>query len=283
MYWSPVGNFYLELLWFFYLNDITSVSALGRGTMHISLLLLAALLNIACVVQSTGTPGEFDYYVFVRQWGNTLCEDVSCSRKPKCDFTIHGLWPNYYKGYPEECTREEFDEDQIDSLIPQLEIVWPSYMGSNEAFWTHEWEKHGTCTGKSQYKYFRNVLRLEDSYDLLDTFGKYDIVPSASSYATDKLYAALSTEFQAHPYLHFDGDCNLEEVWLCFDTKLKIMDCPLGKSKMVPLNLTPRKMLAETPNSQVLNTANDSNDKCSRVYIPSHGCPRTTDKEQASK
>jgi ribonuclease I len=64
---------------------------------------------------------------------------------------------------------------------------WPSYSKGNEAFWKHEWEKHGVCAApylKSEAEYFRKTLDLHDSYDLLVSkhhFLSLAIVHAASS------------------------------------------------------------------------------------------------------
>lgn len=233
--------------------------------MRVTVAVTAALvLYLASVVSGSGKPGDFDYYVFVRQWGATFCEDVSCSRKPLCDFTIHGLWPNYFHGYPFDCTSEELDERKIESLIPEMEKEWPSYTTSNLEFWGHEWSKHGTCTGNSQHTYFDDVLRLDDKYDLMDAFSRHGIdAPSKSSYHIDELYGSLQDEFGRRPLLHWDGNCDLSEVWLCLDKDLCLIDCP---SAAVPKPTTEKfwakgvqQLKAVTPN-------------CAKISIPAERC-----------
>lgn len=84
-----------------------------------------------------------------------------------CGFeSIHGLWPD-----PEEtctyCTDEPFDESQLSSeTLAQMEKYWPSCVdgNTNESFWSHEWEKHGTCSGMSQEGYFSETLSLFGTY-----------------------------------------------------------------------------------------------------------------------
>ena len=43
---------------------------------------------------------------------------------------------------------------------------WPSCEGSdsNEDFWSHEWEKHGTCSGLDMATYFETALKLRAEY-----------------------------------------------------------------------------------------------------------------------
>jgi ribonuclease T2 len=61
-----------------------------------------------------GIPGEFDYYVLVLSWSPSFCADSAernpegAARNPQCgprpfSFVVHGLWPQYEKGYPQFC------------------------------------------------------------------------------------------------------------------------------------------------------------------------------------
>mmetsp|Transcript_111497 Transcript_111497/g.314816 ORF Transcript_111497/g.314816 Transcript_111497/m.314816 type:complete len:155 (+) Transcript_111497:9-473(+) len=80
-----------------------------------------------------------------------------------CGFeSIHGLWPD-----PEEsctyCTDEKFDESKLTSeTLDLMYQYWPTCYddSTNEDFWSHEWEKHGTCTGMTQEGYFSEAIDL---------------------------------------------------------------------------------------------------------------------------
>ena len=44
---------------------------------------------------------------------------------------------------------------------------WPScpeYGESEQEFWSHEWKKHGTCSGMGQLEYFKKALQMRDEY-----------------------------------------------------------------------------------------------------------------------
>ena len=50
-----------------------------------------------------------------------------------------------------------------------LDAVWPSYYGPNEAFWAHEYEKHGSCAEDvfpAQLDYFNSTLALHLAHNL---------------------------------------------------------------------------------------------------------------------
>src|SRR4051812_35355712 len=59
-------------------------------------------------------PGQFDFYVLSLSWSPSFCDAVtersaeSAARQPECGdkpyaFIVHGLWPQYEKGFPEYC------------------------------------------------------------------------------------------------------------------------------------------------------------------------------------
>lgn len=116
-----------------------------------------------------------DLYVFAQSWQPGFCNGKSgyygCSNPKdfwRTHFTIHGLWPQYSAGgYPQSCTKEAFN-----TTVPyevgwtDMTNYWPNaqYPESDpnyDSFWTHEWSKHGTCSGLSQSDYFTYTLNLE--------------------------------------------------------------------------------------------------------------------------
>jgi ribonuclease T2 len=130
-------------------------------------LLLLLFVNVA---QITAQSIE---YVYAYSWTPGFCHN---QKYPGCldpdpywttNFTIHGLWPQYNtSGYPSFCSTEPFDPSIPDSIgmntmiqywpDVQYEVSSPYYM----SFWEHEWTKHGTCSGLSQYDYFNQAIEL---------------------------------------------------------------------------------------------------------------------------
>ncbi len=104
-----------------------------------------------------GEAGQFDYYVLALSWSPTYCADAGDRRKdPQCDgrggrpfaFVLHGLWPQYERGWPEKCKSSDrgwvpgpVAERMLD-IMPSKRLVF------------HEYRKHGTCTGLGVDAYF---------------------------------------------------------------------------------------------------------------------------------
>ena len=78
-------------------------------------------------------------------------------------WSIHGLWAQYDENnYPVYCKKVEFDYNKLQPILSNLENYWYSNKGTDEDFWKHEWEKHGSCVFSDidEFQYFSTTLRL---------------------------------------------------------------------------------------------------------------------------
>jgi ribonuclease T2 len=117
--------------------------------------------------------GDFDYYTLVLSWSPTHCiasesdrDEMQCERHDgqRYGFVVHGLWPQFEKGYPERCHtawRPFVPEDIIASMrdiMPSRNLV------------IHEYKAHGTCSGLQPAPYFAlarrafAAIRIPDRY-----------------------------------------------------------------------------------------------------------------------
>ena len=97
-----------------------------------------------------GEPGKFDYYVLALSWSPEFC--YSHPDKPECraghyGFIVHGLWPQFAHGYPENCSAQTADATLPgpDDVMPDAELI------------RHEWQTHGTCSGLEPAAYFKLI------------------------------------------------------------------------------------------------------------------------------
>jgi ribonuclease T2 len=106
------------------------------------------------------TPGDFDFYVMDLSWSPDYCADSNvddpqqCRIGKKLGFVLHGLWPQYTRGYPSDCSNATFPQD-VQAKFPNL---YPS-----PKLYTHEWDKHGTCSGLKPAEYLALSKTLKDS------------------------------------------------------------------------------------------------------------------------
>ncbi|WP_338764621.1 ribonuclease T2 [Massilia sp. METH4] len=127
------------------------------------LLLATALLcggANAAKNKSVGEPGEFDYYALALSWSPSYCatngdrDPNQCGSGRRLGFVLHGLWPQYENGYPQNCSREKLPEQ----LRRKYEGIYPS-----PKLIGHEWSKHGTCSGLGPEGYLALSAKLKDA------------------------------------------------------------------------------------------------------------------------
>ena len=108
-------------------------------------------------------PGKFDYYVLALSWSPSYCageagqnDNQQCAPGRRFAFVVHGLWPQYDRGWPEYCATNE-------AWIPQKLIDGMMDVMPSKKLIIHEWKKHGTCSGLSQLDYFGSVRQIHGS------------------------------------------------------------------------------------------------------------------------
>lgn len=128
-----------------------------------SLLITTVAITDNAIAQTPGTPGKFDFYVLTLSWSPDHCarngkRDVQqCGSGKKYGFVLHGLWPQYKKGYPVNCSTEK-----LPPLVKQkFRGLFP-----NERLFDHEWKKHGTCTGQKPIEYLTLSRKLKYSLNI---------------------------------------------------------------------------------------------------------------------
>ncbi|KAE9597367.1 hypothetical protein Lal_00029883 [Lupinus albus] len=213
----------------------------SQGSILMKLVLLQ-YMSVLCFSQ------DFDFFYFVLQWPGSYCDtQQSCcyptTGKPSADFGIHGLWPNYKDGsYPSNCDpNNSFQRSQISDLISSLQRNWPTLAcpsGNGIQFWTHEWEKHGTCSESvlsSQHDYFEAALNLKQRANLLQALTSAGIQPDGGSYSLSSINAAIKGAIGYTPFIQCNVDSTrnsqLYQVYLCVNTNgSDFIQCPVFPS-----------------------------------------------------
>jgi len=79
------------------------------------------------------------------------------------NFSIHGLWPQYSPTrWPQYCKNVTFNSSEIRPIEKYMDKEWQSCEENNTSFWSHEWEKHGSCmwTKLDELQYFKKTIYL---------------------------------------------------------------------------------------------------------------------------
>lgn len=184
----------------------------------------------AALSEGTGQneAGQFDFYVLSLSWSPSFCAAVAergngrgpslqCGERPY-SFVVHGLWPQYDKGFPEYCQvpSPRLNHGIVSSmldLMPAPHLIF------------NEWDKHGTCSGLAPRAYFefvrkaRAVVKIPAEYtELQETLS---VTPSAVQDAFIKANPGLSSGAMA-------VECDkkrLTEVRICLSKELQFRDC----------------------------------------------------------
>jgi len=194
-----------------------------------TLIAIAAAGTASAQDQRQNAPGEFDYYVLSLSWSPSFCEETEergnsgrsqqaqCGGRPFA-FVVHGLWPQYERGFPEYCQRPSprLDRNIMTSMLDLMPAPGLIY---------NEWDKHGTCSGLGERAYFETIRKARAAIkippDYLQLSEAKTIAPAEVEDAFVKVNPGLSTSAMA-------VTCNrtrLSEVRICLSKDLQFRAC----------------------------------------------------------
>lgn len=175
-----------------------------------------------------GEPGAFDFYVLSLSWSPSYCDgegtrrdaDGQCAPGRKLGFVVHGLWPQYTRGFPSKCGA--FPRALTRDAMAAAGEIMPS-----AGLARHEWSTHGTCSGLDPTAYFKAVKDARQAVTIPDAYTK-----PASDLSTSPIEIARAF-VEANKGLRTDMmtvTCKrgqLEEVRICFSKDLNgFSSCP---------------------------------------------------------
>jgi len=159
-----------------------------------------------------GEAGQFDYYALALSWSPEYCanrdEGQQCAPGRRLGFVLHGLWPQYENGYPQNCSTEHVPEDVRRRYAP----IYPS-----PRLAVHEWKKHGTCSGLGAAAYFALSGKLKDGVRIPDAYRQPAAPVRASNDELVRAFMQANPALPAGSVLPFCGDGGrfLREVRIC--------------------------------------------------------------------
>jgi len=189
-------------------------------------LLLALILAAPAAAQDRGRPGEFDLYVLALSWSPTYClgersgrDSQQCGAQRPYAFILHGLWPQYERGWPEFCQGQNPPRVPDGTIARMLDIM-PS-----RGLVIHQWRKHGTCTGDNPQAYFDTARRAFQRITIPERYrtpqGQADLTPDEVEAAFVAANPGLTREMMS-------VTCTrgmLEEVRICLSRTLQPRRC----------------------------------------------------------
>lgn len=188
----------------------------------VRLLILLAAWPAAAL--AADVPGRFDFYLLSLTWSPSYCAaeggargDAQCETGRRYGFLVHGLWPQYERGYPEDCPT---------SLAPsKTDIAGVSDLMPADGLVRHEWRKHGACSGLAPADYLKAIRTARGKVQIPADFQNIDGYKSVSPAEVEAAFVA------ANPGLAADGiavSCDgrrLREVRICMTRDLGFRSC----------------------------------------------------------
>jgi ribonuclease T2 len=187
--------------------------------------LFVLLLSTGLARAEGEAAGEFDYYVLSLSWSPTWCALEGDRRgSPQCDperdfgWVLHGLWPQYERGWPSFCNTSQRNPSRSDTA------TMADIMGTSGSAW-HQWNKHGRCSGLSSDDYYALARQAYGQIVRPEIFRKIqDPIRLPASVVEDAF-------LEANPALSPDKitvTCKserIQEVRICLTKSLELRDC----------------------------------------------------------
>ena len=176
--------------------------------------------------RSSDRAGQFDFYVLSLSWSPTFCaaqsggrNDQQCGANKDFGFVVHGLWPQYERGFPADCDTNGQDRvpralgEQLFDIMPSMGLIG------------HQWRKHGSCSGLSQRAYFSRLREAFQKINMPTDVSKGDqAVTFSADQIEDRFVAANPGMSRRGIATSCDGN-RLEEVRICLTKTLQFRDC----------------------------------------------------------
>lgn len=175
-----------------------------------------------------GTPGAFDFYVLALSWSPTFCEtdaarreaDGQCRPGRGLGFVVHGLWPQYTRGYPANCSSVERSPTR--QAIAEAGEVYPS-----EGLARYEWRKHGTCSGLDPTAYFRAARTARAAVTIPDAYRNPTGETRAAPIEIARQFVLANRGLRPDMMSVTCARGQLQEVRVCFSKDLRdFTPCP---------------------------------------------------------
>ena len=172
-------------------------------------------------------PGQFDFYVLALSWSPSFCEasgergtppQQQCGARPY-SFVVHGLWPQYEKGFPEFCQypAPRLDRNIMTSMLDLMPAPRLIY---------HEWDKHGTCSGLNQRAYFETIRKARAQVKIPEAYLDPKQILTVTPDEVEEAFVEANPGLTRDAIAVTCGGRRLDEVRICIGKDLRFRPCP---------------------------------------------------------
>lgn len=193
----------------------------------------------------------FDFWVLALSWSPTHCgADGMAARDPQqCagprpyGFVVHGLWPQFERGFPRSCPARARGPDR--SLTDAMLDIMPS-----RRLVAIQWERHGTCSGLDAEDYFALTRAARTRVAIPDAFTAPQTWQLMETGAVEAAFIAANPGLDPTEIAVEARGNQLREVRLCLDLELAWRACPevdrAGEPAGRSLRIPPQRVAARS-------------------------------------
>lgn len=170
--------------------------------------------------------GQFDYYDLVLSWSPTYCEtggdqkrDPQCTSSRPYSFILHGVWPQYEKGWPQSCPTKK-NSWVSRELIQSMMDIMPS-----KGLIIHEYKKHGTCSGLSPEQYYDLSRKLYNSIKIPPRYKAPEKPLLLSPKEIENDFLVNNPDLKPEMISIVCGKRRLREIRICYNKSGKLRGC----------------------------------------------------------
>jgi ribonuclease T2 len=197
----------------------------GKGLRTFATLLTALIALAAPAQAENDRAGVFDYYVLALSWSPSWCalegdarEAAQCAPGKGLGFTLHGLWPQHERGWPDYCRSDKSDPSRRQSG------AMADIMGDGGLAW-HQWKKHGRCSGLSAEAYFDLSRRAYASVVLPPVLSKLAEPIRVDPKVIERAFLEVNPDMAADGVTVTCKQGRISEVRICLTKSLEPRAC----------------------------------------------------------
>lgn len=171
------------------------------------------------------TAGEFDYYVLSLSWSPNWCVltgdaqgSDQCDARHDHGWIMHGLWPQFHRGYPSYCRTAERPPSR------GMTTAMADIMGTSGLAW-HQWKKHGTCSGLSAQRYYELSRQAYALVNRPEVFRKLNQTVKLPASVVEDAFIKANPDWQRNMLTITCKDSHIQEARLCLSRDLMPVPC----------------------------------------------------------
>jgi ribonuclease T2 len=200
-------------------------------------LLACLLIALATTASAKGEKsGVFDYWVLALSWSPNWCaqegdarQSPQCARGAENGWVLHGLWPQYHRGWPSFCPTTEPQPTRAQTrAIADL-------MGSAGLAW-YQWKKHGTCSGLTAQAYYALARKAYASITRPPVFRKLAKPVRLPAAVVEQAFLKANPALSADMITITCKDGYIQEARICLSKAL--IPLPCGRDTLRECKLT---------------------------------------------